>query len=137
MGKYCKPKRYVFKTADSRFFYGLGLTEYGHDGFYLGDGFLELSVYNKNLVENERFYAHEFSEIAIMGAIKKCTKKWNKTIKFKGFAPTYMGHFIAPYGHPNKRTLHPDVSIRKVYKELVYKLSKEELKIRKEIGIDW
>ncbi len=137
MGKYCKPKRYVFNTADARFFYGLGIDEYGHDGFYLGDGYIELSVYNKNLVDNEKFYVHEFSEMAILGAIRKCTRKWHGTVKYKGFAATNVAHLVAPYGHPNKRTLHPDVNPRKLYISVCSKLSTEELKIRKQMGFDW
>ena len=135
--KYIKPNHYVFNTADSRFFYDLGLDEYGHDGFYLGDGFIELSVYSKKLIDDEKFYTHEFSEMAIMGAIRKCTRKWHGTVKFKHFAPTSIAHILSPFGYPNKRTLYPDVTIRKPYISLRSKLSKEELEIRKKLGFDW
>lgn len=137
MVKYYKKKKYVFNTADSRFFYDFKLNEYGHDGFYLGDGFIELSVYNKNLVDNINFYTHEFSEIAILGVIRKCTRKWRGTVKFKYFAPTDISHLLSPFGYPNKRTLHPDVTIRKVYISMCSKLSKEEFEIRKRMGFDW
>lgn len=138
MGKYCKPKHYVFNTADTRFTYSLGLDKDGYDGFYLGDGFIELFIYNKNLVEDENFYTHEFSEIAILGAIRQCTRKWLGTVKFKHFASTDMSHLLSPHAYPNKRCLFPDmVSFRKVYKSVCSKLTKEELEIRKRMGFDW
>ena len=138
MGKYCKPKRYVFNTADTRFTYVPDESNNGYDGFYLGDGFIELFIYNKKLIEDENFYTHEFSEMAILGSIRKCTKKWRGTIKLKHFAPTDMSHLISPYAYPNKRCLFPDmVSFRKVYKSVCSKLTVEELEIRKRMGFDW
>ena len=138
MGKYFKPKHYVFNTADTRFTYSLGLDKDGYDGFYLGDGFIELQIYGKDLVDNINFYTHEFSEMAILGEIRKCTRKWRGTIKFKHFAPTDMSHLLSLYAYPNKRCLFPDtVSFRKVYKSVCHKLTKEELETRQRMGFDW
>jgi hypothetical protein len=138
MGKYCKRKRYIFNTADARFCYDPDLNIKGYDGFYLGDNFIELQIYNKDLVDNINFYTHEFSEMAILGAIRKCTRKWRGTVKFKHFAPTDISHLLSPYAYPNKRCLYPDmVSFRKVYLKLINNLTKEELNKRKDMGFDW
>jgi len=136
MGKYCRIKHYNFNTADTKITFCKD--EEGCDCFYLGNGYSELLIFNGNMVENDHLYAHEFSELAILGAIRKCTKKWHgQNVKFKYFAKTSVAHLINCYSIPNKRCLCPDKEMHKVYKQVCYKLSKEELKVRQEVGIDW
>ena len=136
MGKYCKSKKYNFQTADTKITFYDG--EEGYDCFYLGNGYSELLIFNKSMLENEHLYAHEFSELALLGAIRKCTRKWHgQNIKFKYFTKTSVAHLICCFGIPNKRTLCPDKEFKKQYKNLIRKLSKEEFEIRKNLGIGW
>ncbi len=135
MGKYCKPKHYNFNTADTKLTFS---SSEGFDCFYLGDGFSELLIFNEQMVENEHLYAHEFSELATLGAIRRCTRHWHgQNVKFKYFARTSVAHIITCYGLPNKRTLYPEKEFKKQYRDLLRKFKPEELEIRKNVGIDW
>jgi hypothetical protein len=134
MGKYCRDKKYNFNSADMRFKFD---ESYACDGFYLGDGYSELTICTKKFLEDEHFYTHEFSEMSLFSAIRKCTHSWSKYVKFKYFESTRVAHLIAPYAEPNKLCLFPDVNCRKAYKVVLHKLTVKELEIRRLMGENW
>ena len=134
MGKYIKDKKYNFDTSDIDV-----VCKDGFDGVYFGDGYCTLMITKENL-ESIELYTHEFTELALMTAVRKCTRKWYDAIKFKHFTATRVAHLISPYGFPNKRTLFPDLSTskcRKVYKQVCRKLTIQELETRRMIGENW
>jgi hypothetical protein len=85
-------------------------------------------------VDDINFYVHELSEIALLSAMRRCTRRWRTGIKFKNFKFTDLSHLLAPYGYPNKQTLFPDPTIKTAYKKFLRTLSKEERRIRSEMG---
>jgi hypothetical protein len=99
-----------------------------------------LIISDYRFVESIEFYTHEFTEVALMGALRNYTRAWRKFCKFKCLeqkVSTRMAHLVSPYGHPNSLTLFPDHNPRKVYKSLYNRLSPEALKKRKEMGDNW
>lgn len=126
-----KPKKYNFHTANARFEYDEEFAVIvGSGGFEFCDGYSILHVCRPEFVDNFNFYTHEFSEMALLGAIRKCTRKWRRTVQFKGFSKVDPSHLISPCGYPNKCTMFPDPTIRKVYKGLMYRLTPEEKALR-------
>ena len=133
-----KAKKYNFNTADAQFEFDESFYEIvGNGGFEFCDGYSILHVTKEKYIDDINFYVHEFSEMALLAAIRKCTYKYRKSVTFKHFASTDMAHFIALYGYPNKRTLCPDSTIRKPYIALLRSLSKEEMDIRMKVGMNW
>ena len=74
-------------------------------------------VFCKKDLDDCGCFVHEFTEICIIAIIKNWSKtRWGKKIKlkryysvhFKGYEPTYIEHFISPYGINNGRTLIPE-----------------------------
>jgi len=63
-------------------------------------------------VKNLGFWVHEFTESAIINVLRRWKKPFLKTVKFEGYKPTTIAHFISPYGANNKRNLFPQKSRR-------------------------
>lgn len=135
LGKYCRCKRYNFNTADMQYLYEKGNKL--ESGFTLEEGYCQMTITDEEFIDDIGFYTHEFSELSLIKLIRKCTTKYQKCFRFKYFAPTDMPHLISPCGYLNKRTLCPDSDIRKPYKKLLKRLTQDELKVRRDIGIGW
>jgi len=131
MSKYFKPKKYNFKTADTQFDFDEDLAYIlGTGGFEFCDGYSVLHVTREKYSDNINFYVHEFSEIAILGAIRKCTRRWRKMVKYEGFSKADVSHLISPFAYPNKCCIFPDQTIVKPFKRLLYNLTQEERALR-------
>jgi len=129
-----KGKQYNFDTSEVEFKYD---PDEEGSGYFLENGISMLRITEPEYVESFEFYTHEFTEMTLLAAIRKCTRKWLWFVKLKGFKSTRVAHLISPYGFPNKLTMFPDTTIRKVYKRLLRSLTKEELTKRKEMGDGW
>ena len=129
-----KPKKYNFDTTDLDIIYNPSGEE---SGYTLEEGHSCLFITESEYIESFEFYVHEFTEIALLSAIKRCTRKWMWYVRFKGFKASRVAHLVSPFGFPNRLTLFPDPTIRKAYKSLCLSLTKDELEIRKIMGDGW
>ncbi len=132
--KLFSPKRYNFDTSEIEFRFD---PDEECSGYALENDQSILRITEPEYVESFEFYTHEFTEITLLAALRKCTRKWMAFVKLKPFAPTRVAHLVSPYGYPNKLTMFPDATIRKVYKSLLHSLSKDELAKRIEMGDGW
>jgi hypothetical protein len=127
-------KYYNFKTEEIEYRYEPNEDD---SGYLLEDGISVLRVTEPEYVDSFEFYTHEFTEITLLKCLRPLTRKWMWFVRFKSFKASRLAHLLSPYGYPNKLTLFPDPSIRKVYKSLLNTLSKEELEIRIKMGDCW
>jgi hypothetical protein len=68
----------------------------------------------KKDIDNVMAYIHEFTEFTIIMVFQKFKIKLYKKVKFKGFAETYIEHFISPFGADNGRCLEAETEENKV-----------------------
>jgi len=129
-----RTKRYNFDTTDIEFRFDPN--EEG-SGYVLENDVSLLRITEPEYVESFNFYTHEFTEITLLEAIRKCTRKWMWFVKLKPFKASRVAHLVSPYGYPNKLTMFPDTTIRKVYRRLLKSLSPEELETRRKMGEGW
>ena len=132
--KLFKTKTYNFDTSEIEF--SFDPDEEG-SGYALENNVSVLRITEPEYVESFLFYTHEFTEIAMLKALRKCTRKWMFFAKFQHFEASRVAHLVSPHGYPNRLTLFPDAEIRKAYKQLLHSLSKEQLAKRIEMGDGW
>ena len=78
------------------------------------DSYIHLSsrvfVVSPKQINNLGFWVHEFSELTIIGILRRMKKLQYKAVKYKGFKSTTIVHLIVPFGLNNGRSLDPQLS---------------------------